>query len=112
MRRVCVDGMRMSIVGMRLVRVAAVRVGFVRVTGLGVGVVVVRFMCLSVRCDHVHFDCGDAASHHFAHFKTGAYVQRDGGLREGVEGNAGVNQCAEQHVAANAGKTFQISNTH
>ena len=102
MRRVCVDGMRMSIVGMRLVRVAAVCVGFVRMTSLRVRVSVVWLMCLSVRGDHLDLGCRDTAAHQFAHFETGAYVQRGGGLREGVEGNAGVNQCAEQHVAANA----------
>jgi hypothetical protein len=28
------------------------------------------------------------------------------------KGNAGVNQCAQQHVATYAGETIQIANTH
>jgi hypothetical protein len=29
-----------------------------------------------------------------------------------TEGNSGVDESSQQHVAADAGKAFQISNTH
>ena len=112
MRGVRARGMRLDIVRMRFVRVFGMRVRFVRMPGLGVSVGLVRPMGLMFRRDHVDFGCRNAAARNLAHFKTSAHVQRGGGFRKRGEGNAGVNQCAEQHVATNAGETFQISNTH
>ena len=60
----------------------------------------------------VYFGCGNASAGYFAHFQTRAYVQCGGSFFKMGKWNAGVNKCAEQHVPTNAGKAFEISNTH
>ena len=62
--------------------------------------------------DDINFRSGNAAAHDFAHFEARAEIQRGGCFLEMGEGNAGVNESAEQHVAADSGKAFEISNTH
>ena len=109
MRGVRVRGTRMNVVPILGMSVRLVRMPEI---GVGVGVGVVRLMDLMVGRNHVDFGRGNAAAHYLAHFEAGAHIQRSGSFGEWGEGNAGVNQCAEQHVAANAGETFQISNTH
>jgi len=41
-----------------------------------------------------------------------SHVQRRSGFCKGVKGNARVDKGAQQHVAAYAGKTLKISNSH
>ena len=65
-----------------------------------------------VRRNHVHFGCGQAAPAHLAHLKACAHTERDRRFFKTGEGNACIHQGAQQHVAAYAGKTLQISNTH
>ena len=60
----------------------------------------------------VDFGAGYAAAHHLAHFKPRAYIQRFSGPCKGLKRDAGIHQCAQQHVAANPRETFQISNSH
>ena len=62
--------------------------------------------------DHVHLGAGNAAARHFAHFQARTYIQCGDRLLKMGKGNAGVNQCAQQHVATYAGETIQIANTH
>jgi len=69
-------------------------------------------LCELLRRDHIHLGCRDAAACHLAHLKTSAHVQSRSRLFKVSEGNPGIHQCAQQHVTANAGKAFQISNTH
>jgi len=56
--------------------------------------------------DDIDFGSGDAAAAHLAHFKTGADVERGGCFGKEVKGDAGIDEGAEEHVAAYAGKTF------
>ena len=61
---------------------------------------------------HVNFGSCDAAAAHFAHLKARTYIQCGGRLLKQAERNACIHKGAKQHVAADAGKTFQISNAH
>jgi hypothetical protein len=65
-----------------------------------------------IRSNYIHFGCGNPSAGHLANLETRANIQRSRRLFKAGKGNPGVNQCAQQHVAANAGKAFQISNTH
>ena len=98
MRRV-----RVRLMGMRFVRMRMRRVIFMRVA---------RLCRRLVRCKNVHFCGGQAASAHLAHLKARAHAERGSRFLKKAERNAGIHQGAQQHVAAYAGKTLQISNTH
>lgn len=62
--------------------------------------------------DHVYFGCGKAAAHHLAHLQPRAYIQRGGRFFQHPKRHTGIDQRAQKHVAADAGKAFQIANTH
>jgi hypothetical protein len=62
--------------------------------------------CVLFRGDDIDLGSGDAAAAHLAHFKTGADVERGGCFGKEVKGDAGIDEGAEEHVAAYAGKTF------
>jgi hypothetical protein len=64
------------------------------------------------RRNYIDFGSGDSAAQHFAHFDARAYVERRGCFLEEREGDARINKRAEQHVAADAGKTLQIAYSH
>ncbi len=78
--------------------------------GVGVGrmpiVGVLGSSCVLFRCDYINFGCGYPAACHFAHFETCADSKRGCCFRKGIEGDAGVYESAEHHVAAYSGKTF------
>src|ERR1017187_5045690 len=93
-------------VGVRLVSVVAVRMPVVVV------MVVVDGFGRVVGGNYVHFGGSQTAATDFAHLQTRTHVERRGGLSQAGEGDAGIDQGTEEHVAANAGKTFKISNTH
>lgn len=78
------------------------------------GVFVVQLLVFGgfIAGQHVNLRSGDPAAAHFAHLETGANVQGGRSFFKQFEGHACIDECAEQHVAANAGKAFQISNTH
>ena len=103
MRGVCVRGMR-------FVRMCRMRMSFVHPISLTmrVGGLVRRL----VGNDYIHLGAGNATARHFAHFQARAHVQCGNRLLKMSEGDSGVNQCAEQHVATYAGKAIQIANTH
>ena len=61
---------------------------------------------------HVDFRRGNTAAAHLARFEPRAYIERGRRLCKVAEGNTGIDQRAQQHVAANAGKALQISNSH
>ena len=42
----------------------------------------------------------------------GADVERRGGFLKQFERDAGIDQRAQQHVAADAGKTLEVANSH
>ena len=65
-----------------------------------------------VRSDHVHLGGGQSAAAHLARLQPRAYIQRGGGFLKARERNARIQQGAQQHVAAYAGKTLQVSNSH
>jgi len=72
-------------------------VSFVRVSGTG-DVLFWR--------DDIDFGSSDASPAYLAHFKARADVERGGGFCKEVEGDAGIDERAEHHVAAYTGKTF------
>jgi hypothetical protein len=94
--------MGVLIMGMNM-RVRFVRVLLVRMPGLIRG---------SLRRYHVHIRCRQAATGHLAHLKPRTHIQCGRRLRQGFERNARIHQGAQQHVSANPGKTFQISDSH
>ena len=123
-------------VAVRLAAAVRVRMRFVRMS-VGVGVAVVRVFVrmrlmlvrlrVSVRVgggfmfvpgsgrvgrNNVDFCAGETAADDLAHLKVRAHVQGVGGLCQGVERDARIDQRAEQHIAAYAGKTLKVTNTH
>ena len=56
--------------------------------------------------DDVHLGSGQAAAAHLAHLQARAHVERGGRLLKSVKGNARIHESAQQHVAADAGKTL------
>src|SRR5271157_2647229 len=60
----------------------------------------------------VKFGGGDACPSHTRKLQRRADVQVRDGLLEQLERNAGVEQRAEKHIAADAGKTIEIGNAH
>ena len=79
---------------------------------LSMSVRVVRLVRRVIRRNHVHFGRRNSAAHHLAHLQPRAHIQRRSRLLQMSEGHTRVNQRAQQHIAAYAGKTFQISNSH
>lgn len=63
-------------------------------------------------CDDVNLSAGEAAAHDFARFKMRPYVEGFGDGGEFFERDAGVDEGAEEHVAADAGEAVKICNTH
>ena len=119
-RMACVLFVRMSVVCLLVIVMVNVIVR--------VGMIVVRMrvsVCGSVRMSRVIAGCGgrvrrdhvdlggrDSGPRDFAHLKARADVQCCCGRLEAREGDAGIDQRAQHHVAAYAGKTLQISNAH
>ena len=68
--------------------------------------------CALFRSDDIDFGCDETAAAYLAHFKAGTHIECDGGFRKGIEGDAGVHQGAEHHVAAYTGKTLKIGSSH
>lgn|SRR5579875_2197225 len=62
--------------------------------------------------DYVDPGSGDSAAQHFAHLDARAYVERCGCLLQKRERNARIDQRAQQHVAADAGKALQKADSH
>jgi hypothetical protein len=60
----------------------------------------------------VDFDGPDAAAVHVMDVKLGSDVEGLRGLLQKFGGNSGVDQGSEEHVSADAGKAFEISDTH
>jgi hypothetical protein len=97
--------------GVRLMGVLAMGMRSLRMCAVCVFVVSV-FVCRIVRREHVHLGGCNSAAADLAHFEPRAYVQRSRRLFKAVEGNTRIHKSAQQHVAADAGKTFQIANSH
>ncbi len=62
--------------------------------------------------EHIHFERVNAAAIDFLEIERGAQFQRRRGLTQQVGGNARLDKRPEQHVAADAGKSFKISDAH
>jgi hypothetical protein len=96
---------------------------FVRMAvGFGVGVrmilmlVVVmlmtgRFGELSIFQD-IDLGGADAAAVHVMDVQLGSYVKGFGRLLQEFGGDSGVEERSEEHVSADAGKAFEVSDTH
>ncbi len=63
-------------------------------------------------CDHIDFGSSESAASDFAHLKASADVECRGSLFKHGKGHARIDERAEQHVAADAGKAIQIANSH
>ena len=79
--------------------------------GVGVGLVFVRGF-RGVRSNDVDFCAGETAANDLAELEARTYIERLGGLCQGIERDACIDQRAQQHIAANAGKTLEVANTH
>ena len=99
-------GVGVVFVGVIRMRMVFVRMRSVMVVGVG------RIGWGMVGGDDVDFGGGEAAAADLAHVKMRADIEGGGGFFKDDKGNARVDESAEQHVAANAGKTLKISNTH
>ena len=97
---------------MRFVRVSSVRVRFVCMFILRMRMRVGGSISRRVRNDYVNLGASDASAGDPAHIQARADVQCGDGFLEMGEGDSGVNQSAEEHVAANSGEAIQIANTH
>jgi hypothetical protein len=65
-----------------------------------------------IRRDHVHLGGSQTAAAHLAHLQPCAHLQRGSHLLQAGKGNAGIHQGSQQHIAADARKTLQISYFH
>lgn len=92
---------------MRVIVVMAVivLVGILMRECVGVG-------CAVRCCENVDLGAGDAAALNLACFQTRADAKRRSGLLQDFERYTGIDQGAEEHVAADAGKAVQIGNAH
>jgi hypothetical protein len=60
----------------------------------------------------VDFGAGDAAAVDFFDLESGAEVEGCGGVVEDLGVDSGVDEGAEEHVAADAGEAVEIGDTH
>jgi len=101
-----------------LMRVRRMGMLMMFIAGVGMSQVSMRFVrvrrlgCVTLVRNDVHFGRGQSAAAHLAHLQVRAHVQRLGGFLKGVKRNARIDKGAQQHVAAYAGKTLKISNSH
>jgi hypothetical protein len=62
--------------------------------------------------EHIDLGAGQPTALHFAPLKPRAYVERGHSLFEPLKGSARIDESTQQHIATDAGKTFQVSNPH
>ncbi len=98
---------RMAVV----VIVSMVMVVLIRV-GVRVVAMVVRLRDGALGRDDVHLGPRDSPAGHLARLQPRADVQRRRGLLQRIQGNAGIHQRAQEHVAADSGKALQVANSH
>jgi len=72
---------------------------------------VLRFGAFSIH-EHVNPGCRDAAAIDAADAQLSADVERGNRALQQIFADAGMKQGAEDHVSADSGETFEISNTH
>jgi hypothetical protein len=75
-------------------------------------VVRVRLLCRSIADEHIDLGAGDAAAQHLAPFQTRTHIERSHSFFEPLKGHARIHKGAQQHVAADARKTFKVRNSH
>jgi hypothetical protein len=83
-------------------------------------VIIVRRSLFPVPCSlpfaffrqHVHLGRRQSAAHHRACFQARAHAQRGCRLRHSLKRDTGIDQRAQQHIAADAGKALKVSNSH
>lgn len=113
MRGVAVGcGRRLVGVGMMRMGGMLVRMSFVGMLDFGMGFGVAAFGGIVIGRKDVDLCAGETAAHHLARFETSAYIQRGRSLLEKIEGHSRVDEGAEQHISAYAGKALQIANSH
>ena len=117
--------MRMRPVGMAVVFVRVfgvgvlrMRMGLMRLRAVRVGLVAVRLRSVHMPWfrlasdEHIYFCPGESATDDLPLLQARAHMERGAGLFKNGKGNTRVHQSAQQHVAAYAGKTLKISNSH
>lgn len=75
-------------------------------------VLIMRGLCCLLRCNNVHLCAANACAAHFARFEPCTHIKAGCHLLKVFKGDSRIHQRAQQHVAADARKTFQISNSH
>src|SRR5580692_2516083 len=101
---------RVVLVGVVLIRVFVMIVFLLMLVAMRI-VIVMRVIGV-FRRNHVDLGRGDSTTHDFTRFKARAHVQRGRRFSQHVKGDAGVDQRAQQHVAADARETLKVTNTH
>jgi hypothetical protein len=71
-----------------------------------------RFGGRTLAGENLDLSRSQTTAHYLAGFESGAYVECVRSVGKKTEGNTGIDHRAQQHVAADAGKTIQISNSH
>ena len=72
----------------------------------------VRIAAMSRAGVDIHLGRCEPAAHDLPAMKMRAHIERVRGFFESREGNSRVDQRTQQHIAADAGKTFQIADSH
>lgn len=104
----CGGNVRMRVPLVRMPVIMAVLVVVMRVVMMRV----LHRFCRPVGRYDINLRACDAAAHHLAHLEARTHVQGLSCFRHGLKRNARIDKRPEQHIAANARKTLQISNTH
>src|SRR5579863_930133 len=68
--------------------------------------------CRTFRGQHVHLGGGDSPANHLARLHQRPHVERRGRVCKYRKRDACIGHSAQQHVAADAGKTVQVGYTH
>ena len=62
--------------------------------------------------EYVDLGGADAAAVYVVNVQLGPYVEGFGGLLQKAGGDSGIEERSQEHVSADAGKAFEISDTH
>jgi len=61
---------------------------------------------------HVDLRGANTAAIYVINIEFGANIESTDALPQKFDRDAGVDECSEEHVPADAGEAFQVSNTH
>jgi hypothetical protein len=61
---------------------------------------------------NIHLGGGNAAAQHARNFQPRSNSESRHGFFQRTRRNSGIQECAQKHIAADAGKTLEISDAH